>query len=370
MTRRKRMLVICPYPLGVAPGQRLKFEQYYDDWRALDWEIAVSSYMDLPTWKVVWREGHLLAKAFGVLKGHLRRLRDLPRVHRYDLVYLHQWVTPFGSTLFERLARARAKALVYDMEDAAFFDSISGAERNPNRILRWLRGPGKVRYLIRTADHVVTTTAYSNTYCLAHNRRRACTVIGSSVDTDRFLPATLYSNERTPVIGWTGTHSTMIYLDLLRGVFQRLARRHKFRLRVIGNFDYELPGVDLEVVRWNAEDEVTQLQALDIGVYPLPLDEWAKSKAGLKAIQYMAFALPCVATDAGNTPNIIRHGETGLLVKSEVEWEAALEQLLHDPGLRRRLGTAARADAVARHSLQATAARYRAVIEDAVQAGG
>ena len=37
----KRMLVLCPYPHGVAAGQRLKFEQYYDDWRAAGWDVHV-----------------------------------------------------------------------------------------------------------------------------------------------------------------------------------------------------------------------------------------------------------------------------------------------------------------------------------------
>ena len=188
-----------------------------------------------------------------------------------------------------------------------------------------------------------------------------------SVDTDRFQPATPYSNDRPVVIGWTGTFSSRVYLDLLRGVFQRLAAKLSFRLRVIGNFDYELPGVDLEVIRWSAEEEVAQLQALDIGVYPLPIDDWVLGKSGLKAIQYMAFALPCAATEVGTTPMIIRHGENGLLVKTEADWEEALEQLIRDPALRQRLGKAARTDAIAKYSTAAIAGLYRGIIEGAAK---
>ena len=168
-------------------------------------------------------------------------------------------------------------------------------------------------------------------------------------------------------IGWTGTFSSKVYLDLIAGVFQRLAERVDFRLRVIGNFDYELPGVDLEVVRWSAEQEVEQLQALDIGVYPLPIDDWVLGKSGLKAIQYMAFGLPTVATEVGTTPRIIRDGENGLLVRTEAEWLDALERLVRDPALRRRLGEAARRDAVAKYSIKAVAAEYRRVLADALE---
>lgn len=363
------MLVLCPYPEGVAAGQRLKYEQYFADWRTQGWEIEVSSFMDRAMWDVVWDKGHVLAKALGVMRGTLRRIRDLFRVGRYDLVYVFMWVTPFGTTVYERLVRAQAKALVFDVEDNVLTEQSSGAADHIGPLVRLLKGSGKARYLIRTADHVVTSSPFLNDFCFALNTAKACTYISSSVDTDWFQPVTAYTNEQPVVIGWTGTFSSKVYLDLLRGVFQRLAKRLPFKLRVIGNFDYELPGVDLEVVRWSAEAEIAQLQALDIGVYPLPIDDWVLGKSGLKAIQYMAFALPCVATEVGTTPILIRDGENGLLVRTEAEWEAALETLIRDPALRRKLGEAARKDAVANYSTAAIAGQYRAVIASAVVKG-
>ena len=121
------MLVLCPYPQNVAAGQRLKYEQYFDDWRAAGWEIEVSSFMDRKMWDVVWEPGHLFAKMFGVLRGHFRRLGDLCRVHRYDLVYVFMWVTPFGTSLSERLVRAQAKVLIYDVEDNILSEQQGGA---------------------------------------------------------------------------------------------------------------------------------------------------------------------------------------------------------------------------------------------------
>ncbi len=362
METRKTMLVICPFPVGVAAGQRLKYEQYFDDWRKAGFEIQVSPYMDLALWEKLYEPGYRGRKAVGVLRGHFRRIRDLFRIHRYDLVYLHMYATPFGTTVFERLTRALAKRLVFDLED----NVIAGRgtlTRHPNPILRFLKSSGKSRYLVRKADHVVTSSPMLNERCLAMNERRACTYISSSVDTDRFLPATPYDDSRKVTIGWTGTFSTSEYLNLLRGVFQRLAERVDFRLKVIGNFDWELDGVDLEVVRWTAEREVEDLQAFDIGVYPLSIDDWVTGKSGLKAIQYMAFGLPTVATNVGTTPRLIRDGENGLLVRSEEEWLDALERLVRDPGLRRRLGEAAREDAVAKYSTRAIAAEYRRVLE-------
>jgi glycosyltransferase involved in cell wall biosynthesis len=364
MTARqsRRMLVLCPYPVGVAAGQRLKFEQYYDDWRAMGWEVDVAPFMDPALWAVIYKHGHFASKLAGVARGYLRRARDLLRVPRYDLVYCHMSVTPIGTSIAERLTRTLASKLVYDIEDnvMALFQGIG--QNHPNPVVRFLRGGGKYRYLVREADHVVTSSPAANEHCRAINRAAACTYVSSSLDADRFQPACRYSNDGVVTIGWTGTFSTRRYLDLLRGVFQKLATMRRFRLRVIGNFDYDLPGVDLEVIRWTAESEIEDLQGIDIGVYPLTVDDWVSGKSGLKAIQYMMMALPCVATSVGTTPLIIRDGENGLLATTQEEWLDALTRLLDDPELRRRIGEAARRDAVAKYSTKAIAAEYRRVL--------
>lgn len=363
----KRLLVLCPFPYGVAAGQRLKYEQYFDDWHAEGFEITLSPFMDRPMWDVVYMPGRYFQKVLGTARGYLRRILDLFRIGRYDLVYVFMWVTPFGTSLFERVCRWLAYRLVFDVEDNVVLEGGLSNQHVVNPIVRFLKGPSKARYLIRKADHVITSSPFLNDTCLALNERDAATYISSSVDTDRFQPANDYTNDRPVSIGWTGTFSSRTYLDMLRPVLQQLAERVPFKLIVIGNFDYALPGVDLEVVRWTAEREVADLQRFDIGVYPLPIDDWVLGKSGLKAIQYMAFGLPTVATDVGTTPRIIRDGENGLLVKTDDEWLEALERLIRDPGLRRRLGEAARRDAVAKYSVQAVAKDYRRVLADVME---
>jgi glycosyltransferase involved in cell wall biosynthesis len=364
---KKRMLVLCPYPVGVAAGQRLKFEQYYDDWRAMGWSVTVAPFMDMKLWHVLYERGHVLEKAVGIARGYVRRLRDMLRAGDYDLVYCHMYVTPLGSSAFERLTRRVARKLVFDVEDNVVAQLNRSVENHPNPLIRFLRGSGKARYLIRTADHVVSSSPTLNEQCEVINLKRSATYISSSVDARRFIPADRYTNDGTVTIGWTGTFSSRPYLDLIRPVLQQLAGERDFRLRVIGNFDYELPGANLEVIRWTAEREIEDLQGIDIGLYPLPFDDWVSGKSGLKAIQYMMMGLPCVATDVGTTPLIIRDGENGLLVRSESEWLQALRRLIDDPDLRRRLGQQARRDAVARYSNQAVSGHYRKVLASVME---
>jgi glycosyltransferase involved in cell wall biosynthesis len=320
--------------------------------------------MDLQMWNVVYSPGCYRKKILGVLRGHWRRLKNLFQINDYDLVYVFMWVTPFGTSVFERVARGLARRLIYDIEDNVLVEQSGVAKALlPNRVIAMLKNPGKMKFLIRSADHVITSSPFLNSRCLQINAKKACSYISSSVDTDLFVPANQYSNEDVLVIGWTGTLSSKIYLDMLSDVFIRLAGRVKFKLKVIGNFDYELPGVHLEVVRWAKKTEVADLQSLDIGVYPLPVDNWVLGKSGLKAIQYMAFGLPIVATKVGTTPLLISHEVDGFLVESQDEWVTALERLVGEPELRRKLGQAARVKAVQKYSVSAVKQDYRRVLK-------
>lgn len=359
----KRLLVLCPYPEGVAAGQRLKFEQYYADWRAQGLEITVAPFMDMALWRILYEPGHLPAKVLGLLRGYLRRIWQLRLLGRHDAVFIHMWVMPLGSTLVERLVRRFVPRLIYDLED-----NIAAATPPAVSPLRRLLRPlidraAKVRLLVRRADAVIVASPFLVEPCRNLGAARV-DCITPSLDTNRIVPAPASRPDNpVPVIGWTGTFSSRIYLDLLREMFQRLARRTPFRLRVIGNFDYELDGVDLDVVRWSAAREAEDLQSLDIGVYPLIDDDWSRGKAGLKIIQYQAAGLPCVASDVPLSREQLREGETGFLVGTMQEWEDRLFQLLHDPDLRRRMGEAGRVDAVRLYSQGAVARRYRAVLE-------
>lgn len=354
----KKILVICPFPQGVAAAQRLKYEQYFDHWRENGYDITVSSFMDMPMWSIVYTHGNFNAKVLGTIRGYFRRFRDIFRVGRYDLVYVVMWATPLGTSFYERVLRALSKRLIYDVEDNVMMEKSNSF----NPFIKLLKSREKTDYLIRTADHVVTSSPFLNDYCLGINCNKACTYITSSVNTDRFLPVNSYSNSSKVTIGWTGTFSSKIYLDLLRNVFLELRKRCDFRLRVIGNFQYELPGIDLEVIQWTKEKEVEDLQGIDIGVYPLVQDDWVLGKSGLKAIQYMAFGLPTVATDVGTTPRIIRQHENGWLVKTDEEWVEALEVLIKNPGLRRKFGEAARMTVLENYSTHVIQATYLSIL--------
>jgi glycosyltransferase involved in cell wall biosynthesis len=71
----------------------------------------------------------------------------------------------------------------------------------------------------------------------------------------------------------------------------------------------------------------------------------------LTLIEAMASGLPCVATRVGGVPEVIRDGETGLLIGAgdPVGLAAQLGRLLSSPGLRQRLGKSGHRYVLERH---------------------
>ena len=82
MPDKKRILILCPYPQGVAAGQRLKYEQYIEEWESLGWRVDISPFIDTNTWEIAYKSGNLISKIIGVFKGHLRRINDLFRIRK------------------------------------------------------------------------------------------------------------------------------------------------------------------------------------------------------------------------------------------------------------------------------------------------
>lgn len=354
----KRILIICPFPEGQAAGQRLKYEQFFDHWMKNGYEIEISSFMDIALWDIVYTKGNFLRKAAGVSRGYIRRIKDIFRLSDFDVVYVFMWVTPFGSSLFERLFRKLSKKIIYDIEDNAMLPQHSSL----NPLTRLIKGSSKINFLIKQADQIITSSPFLNDDCLAINKKKSSVFISDAIDIERYSVVNSYTNQNPVVIGWTGTFSSMMYLDLLKNVFYELNKRVKFKLRIIGNFNYDLPGIDLEVIQWTKENEIKDLQEIDIGIYPLTQDKWVLGKSGLKALQYMALGLPTVATNVGTNPVIISHMKNGWLVKTEEDWVEALESLINNSNLRAKMGAEARKKIIENYSLKKIRDKYIVIL--------
>lgn len=117
---KKKVLFLSPYPFGKAASQRLKYEQYFSHLEENGFRLVTSSFVDENFWEIIYKPGFLFRKIIGTFRGYVRRFFDLFRLHKYDIIYVHLWVTPLGPPIFEWLISKLSKKIVYDIDDMIY----------------------------------------------------------------------------------------------------------------------------------------------------------------------------------------------------------------------------------------------------------
>lgn len=358
-----RVLALMPGLYDTSPGQRYRLEQWDPLLRERGVEITYAPFEDDELHAIVYKPGRMGKKLQLVTRNLARRLSTIGKAGKYDLVYILREAALLGPPVFERLLYQQRVPFVFDFDDAIFVSYRSPS----NGYLSYLKFASKTKTICRLASHVMVGNPYLAEYASAVNDN--VTVVPTTIDTEKYRVIPPRTTDGPPVIGWTGSFSTVQHLDTLRGALKKLAQTEQFRLRVIGTPTYELAPVDVEAMQWRAATELEDLRAIDIGVMPLPDDNWSKGKCGLKALQFMALGIPTICSPVGVNTDIIQDNENGFLAMTEDEWVDKLSRLLKSAELRRRLGDAGRATVEEEYSAVIQAPRvyeiFKSVLRDA-----
>jgi glycosyltransferase involved in cell wall biosynthesis len=356
-----RLLVIAPYPLRRVPGQRFRFEQYLDTWRDAGIEPTVRTLLDERSMDHLYKRGGFAGKAADVLRGFGRRVTDLRDAKRFDAAFLFREAFPMGPALIERALARIGLPYIYDFDDAIYLPNSSDA----NRFFTPLKFPQKVRSLARHA--ALVTAGNEHLAAWARQYQPNVRVLPTTIDTDLYVPAPRPDDGGPLRIGWSGSITTIKHLETLEGVLRDVQAERGVRLRVIGDESYRLAGADVEVLKWSEATELDDLRAIDIGVMPLPDDQWSRGKCGLKALQYMALGIPTVMSAVGVNVQIAEGG-AALLASTPEEWRAALHSLLDDPARRQGLAERGRQRVIDRYSVEAVAPQYVDAVRSVIDA--
>jgi glycosyltransferase involved in cell wall biosynthesis len=349
------ILFLVPYPIGRAPSQRFRFEQYLPVLTLHGHSYRLEPFLTEAAWSILYKPGHVATKVSSILKGFGRRISLLFRVPTYDYIFIHREAAPIGPPWLEWLiAKLLQKKIIYDFDDAIWLANTSEANRIAAK-LKWHRKVDSIcywsyknscgnAYLASYArqfnpDTIINPTTIDTVHL--HNQVRDQTVSGRLV------------------IGWTGTHSTLKYLDQLVPVLAKLeAEGLDFEFRVISNQPPALNLQSLVFVPWRKETEITDLLAFHVGLMPLENDLWAKGKCAFKALQYMALGIPALVSPVGMNTEVVTNDYNGYICDTPADWEERLRQLLTRPSLRQQLGARARTTVVERYSVQANTPNF------------
>jgi glycosyltransferase involved in cell wall biosynthesis len=359
-----RILFIAAHRPDRSPSQRYRFEQFMPCWEDAGFHCDMAWIIDEDDDPRFYRPGGLVAKSRIFLKGRKRRGEHVRRAKDYDLLFLQREAFMTHSTRFERELAGTGVPMIYDFDDAIWLLDVSQG----NRKLRWLKDPGKTARIIPLATTVIAGNGFLADYARALHKR--VEVIPTVIDTERYQPAVTGKDADAPVtIGWTGSHTGISHLKEAVPVLLQLQQRFggRLRFRIISDRELHVPGLDIRNRRWTSATEPEDLADVDIGIMPLPENEWTRGKCGFKGLQFMGMATAVVLQDHGVNRNIVQHGVNGFLASGPQQWEDRLAELILDADLRQRLGQAARTTVVERYSIAAWKDRYIALFNELIE---
>jgi glycosyltransferase involved in cell wall biosynthesis len=183
------------------------------------------------------------------------------------------------------------------------------------------------------------------------------------VDTSRYLPQFGSRGRAVFTVGWIGSPSTAVYLNELVQPLSALGLECSVRLIVIGGKSPSIPNVATTELIWSEHTEIELINSFDVGVMPLSDDDWARGKCAFKLIQYMACAVPVVASSVGANVEVVT-AECGLLASTSQEWLTALRLLRDQPSIRVSMGEAGRTRIEKHYSLLKNLPILAGVIQD------
>ncbi|HEX7361428.1 MAG TPA: glycosyltransferase family 4 protein [Bryobacteraceae bacterium] len=258
---------------------------------------------------------------------------------------------------FEKRLLKRNTRVVFDFDDAIYL------------------GPNEpaVRWMCKNAAWVTPGNEYLGKYARQHTDR--VTVIPTVIDTDLFLPQITRPHEEKLVrVGWSGSdQSIQATLFPFLPILMEVQRSTPFELVIVTNTRPQLPvGTDFlwRFVPWSPQLEPHFGTYMDIGIMPLLDQPFQRGKCGFKLLQYMAAALPTIASPVGVNRQITENGCTGFFAETERDWREALDRLLTSFELRRDMGRSGRRRCVQLYSLATWLPRLTAIFEAVANGSG
>jgi glycosyltransferase involved in cell wall biosynthesis len=357
MSENQKQISICALvldPYDTSPGQRFRIEQ---------WE----PYLKREGILIDYQDGKIASKISELSKATLRRVGHILKASKYDVVFIYRTMSMVGPAFLERILHLRGIPIILDFDDSIFQTNTS----NANKRFSWAKFSGKTATICRLSTSVTVGNSYLADYAKKYNDQ--VFVVPTSIDTNIYQATSksIKKNECV-IVGWTGSSTSQYHLEEFEPVLaQLLEKRGKsVEIRVVSNRqpDFKLlPKSSYSWREWSPQTEVEEISKIDIGIMPTPVDEWAKGKCALKALQYMALGIPAICTDIGANRDVIKHGENGFLATTPEEWLHYFEMLIDNAELRIKLGSAARKTVVEDYSMESCAAIFAQVVRKTVQ---
>lgn len=335
-----------------SPGQRYRHEQYLEHLANQGIAVTISPLLESHEEDSAFYGTAKLKKVVIGLKALYRRFLSVKSASAYDEVYIYRDAFFFG-TFFEKWLKRKKVKIIYDFDDAIWL-----MDTNPNQgVFNRLKDPKKTETICALADRVIVGNEY-----LAAFARQFCddvVIIPSTIDFSSYKTLAKTPKEQV-CIGWTGSFSTVKHLETIIEAFEAIHDKYGDRIyfKIIGDPSFKVDSLGIQGIKWQSETEVEDLSELDIGVMPLPDNEWTRGKCAMKGLQYMALEIPTIMSPVGINAEILTDGVNGFLASSIDEWVEKLSLLIEDERLRVKIGQAGKQAVIDSYSVDANKKKW------------
>ncbi len=349
-----KVLVISAHRLNRSPSQRYRYEQYISFLEQNGFEFTFSPILSERSDKIFYSKGNFILKAAIVFNSLCKRIKDGMRCNNFDIVFIQREALFIGSIFFEKRAYKSKAKVVFDFDDSIWLMDTSPG----NKKWEWLKNPDKTKENVQHAHLVIAGNDYLANFAKQFNPTTI--IIPTTVDTDTYKPKPELRNKEIITIGWSGSLSTLKHFEMAIPVLKKLKEKYgtKIAFKYIGDSDYKNEALNIIETKWDPKTEVDELNSFDIGIMPLPDNEWTKGKCGLKGLTYMACGIPTVMSSVGVNKDIISHNENGYLASNDEEWINYLSMLIESAELRTKMGAAGRETVIKNYSVEANKDKY------------
>jgi len=259
-----------------------------------------------------------------------KTLKLFSSARAFDAVLLHKKRL---SPLERFFLRRNAKKIIYDFDDPVMFDSADPQKPDDKKLKRFTAA-------VKMADKIIAGNNYLADFAKKFNNNTVILPTGLNVVEYDVKKNKL--DEKIRLV-WIGTSSNLIYLKQISKTLEQIGSRYKeVILRIICNEFFDLADIPVEKIQWSLGAQVRDLVNSDIGLAPLPDDNFTKGKCGFKILQYAAASLPVVASPVGVNAGIARSGINGFLAETPQHWFDGISRLIENPELRRKIGQQAK----------------------------
>jgi glycosyltransferase involved in cell wall biosynthesis len=281
-----------------------------------------------------------------------RKFKNFGSIPKYDLVILQKPILSVGKV--RRISRL-AKRFVYDADDRIWL--------RPFRRHGWIariRINARMRNIAKLADTCMAANSLIARDLSGFGAESA--IVPMALDGKTWYPMKR-KESKTITIGWTGAPVNLPFLkSIIPSIKQVLAENRNASFAIHCGEDPCFHEIKYDFIPFEKGKEPEVVRSWDIGLLPLPNDEFAKGKSPIKALQYLASGVAMVCSKNPVTLDLPEGRSASLYADKINDWHECIKKLIKDQSLLNQLSKNGREQFEADYELSQTYPILRAVL--------